>query len=164
MSLRRLISSFLIAVLALLGAASAGPLWAQEHPEHPEHPTDKPKAEGVSMADLADAITDYVKKDAVLKGGFFLVYDTEDKAPLALTLDRVHTERLSRVGDETYFACADFKTADGTVYDLDVFMKGKGKKSLQVTEVTVHKKMGAERYTWFEEGGIWQKKPVKAGN
>ena len=34
----------------------------------------------------------------------------------------------------------------------------------RVTEVTVHKKMGAERYTWFEEGGIWQKKPVKAGN
>lgn len=170
MTLRRLISIFifLVAALALLGGAggASSRLWAQEHPEHPrgEHPT-APKADkGVSMADLAAAITDYVTKDAALKGGFFLVYDTVDKAPLALTLDHVHTEKLARVGEETYFACADFKTPDGKVYDLDVFMKGSSKKSLQVTEVSVHKKAGVERYTWFEEDEIWNKKPVKASN
>ena len=163
MTMRHRVSSYLwVAALGLLVAASAVRVRAQEHPEHP---TNKPKLEtkGVSIPDLADAITDYVKKDAALKGGFFFVYDPVDKAPLALTLDHVHTERLSRVGPDTYFACADFQAPDGKLYDLDVFMQGPERESLQVTQVAVHKKAGAARYNWQEEGGVWKKMPVAAG-
>ena len=39
-------------------------------------------------------------------------------------------------------------------------MKGPGKDKLEVTEVSIHKEGGKERYTWYEEGGIWKKKPV----
>ena len=57
-----------------------------EHPaEHPEHPKDKAAGE-MTMDALAAAITDYVKRDAKLKGGFFLVYDAVDKKPLQLEL------------------------------------------------------------------------------
>ncbi len=149
--------------LLLVGGSARSALLAQEHPEHPEKSQAKPKAAGVSMSDLADAITDYVKKDTALKGGFFLVYDPADTMPLALTLDHVHTERLSRVSEQTYFACADFKTTNGKVYDLDVFMRGPDKQSLEVKEISIHKKNGTERYTWYEQGGIWKKKPAKAG-
>jgi len=110
------------------------------------------------MEDLAKAIEGYVQKDAALKGGYFVVYDPVAKQPLALTLVKVHKDRLSKMGDDTYFACADFTTPDGKVYDLDVFMQGADAGSLKATEVSVHKEAGKARYGWAEENGIWKKK------
>jgi hypothetical protein len=114
--------------------------------------------EAVTMDQLAEAITDYVAKDSDLKGGYFLVYDKEAKKPLMLRLDKVHMDRLARVYEGVYFACADFKTPDGTVYDLDVFMKGPSADALEATEVSVHKRNGKARYGWVQEEGVWKKK------
>jgi len=153
-----------VSLLLTLGARTPV-VFGQEHPKEAEHPEKKEHPEAgkkiaVTVADLAEAITAFVQKDTALKGGYFLVYDAEDKAPLLLTLDRVHTDRLSAVGAEKYFACADFKTPDGKLYDLDLFLAGADKGSLKVTEIAVHKEAGKERYTWYEEGGVWKKKPV----
>ncbi len=151
-----------------LGTASAVLLWAVAQPvaqaqEHPrEHPTaKKEKTSEVTVEMLSLAIADYVAKDAKLKGGFFVVYDPEAKKALALTLDKVHKDRLSKVGRGTYFACADFKATDGTLYDLDVFMKEAG-SGLEVTEVAIHKQEGKPRYAWAEENGVWKKKSLAA--
>ncbi len=147
---------------------------ANEHPKKTEHPEkktaehpEKKKAEHpegeikpLTKEDLAEAIEMYVKKDAALRGGYFMVYDSKVDKPLVLVLDKVHKDRLSMVGPKLYFACADFKTPEGKVYDLDVFMKGWDKHHLKVTEISVHKEAGKERYTWYEEEGIWKKKPV----
>ena len=133
---------------------------AQEHPEHPskdkEHPT---KAEGttVTVDQMALAITDYVNSDAKLKGGFFFVYDASTKKPLQLTLDKVHKEKLSQVGENLYFACSDFKEAGGKMYDLDFFMQSVNGQ-LTVTELMIHKEEGKPRYSWFEEAGMWKRK------
>jgi hypothetical protein len=134
----------------------------QERPsEHPqEHPGGKQKS-GLSTDDLADAIQNYVKREAALKGGFFLVYDKDARQTLTLTLERVHRERLSRVAPDTYFACADFKSSEGKTYDLDVFMRGPSKVKLEVTEISVHKEEGKARYNWVEKQGVWSKVPVK---
>ncbi len=128
--------------------------------EHPvEHPKGETKAtEGVSKEELAKSIVNYVKKDAKLKGGYFLVYDKKNKEALILELVLVHKDRLSKIAKDIYFACADFKTLKGKIYDLDVFMKGTEKGNLEVTEVSIHKEAGNPRYTWYEEGGIWKKK------
>ncbi len=117
-------------------------------------------ADEVTKDQLADAIESYVETESELKGGYFLVFDGHAKKPLVLTLDKVHKERLSRVGENLYFACADFATPEGKLYDLDVFMEGKGKASLVVMEISVHKEDGKERYTWFEKDGVWHKKPL----
>ena len=92
-----------------------------------------------------------------------MVYDTVADEALVLTLKKVHKDRLSQVGPKVYFACADFKTPQDKVYDLDIFMKGTDKDRLQVTEITVHKEDNKARYTWFETGGVWKKKPVAVG-
>lgn len=134
-------------VLLLGGALAAAPVFAEEAP---------PSA-AVSMEELSQAITDYVAEDAALKGGYFLVYDVVEKKPLMLVLDKVHHDRLARLSDGVYFACADFKNADGTVYDLDVFMKGPSVDRLVTTEITVHKKSGKPRYGWKEVDGNWVK-------
>jgi hypothetical protein len=128
-----------------------------EHPEHPEHPEGHAE---VTIERLAGAIEAWVAWDSKLHGGNFLVWDPEQKKTLELSLDKVHRERLSALGDGVYFACADFKAKDGAVYDLDVFMSGGSSpfENLWPTEVLVHKKDGAARYTWHEENGNWKRK------
>ncbi len=129
----------------------------QEHPtEHPNAATKK-----ITKETLAQAIADYVNREAKLKGGYFLFYDAKEGKTLALKLDKVHKDRLAKLGDDEYFACSDFKATDGNMYDLDIFMKGKSPDHLEVTQITLHKKNGKPRYTWYEENGVWKRKPVR---
>ena len=127
-----------------------------EHPEHPEHPTTK-KEPQLTVEALAISIENYIQNDVNLKGGFF-VYDKDKKELLTLTLTKIHKERLSNIGGETYFACADFSASNGNIYDLDIFMTGKSTNELLVTEINVHKENGKARYHWENKKGIWVKK------
>lgn len=148
--------------LAYLSLPAA--LFADEHPkehpsEHPkEHPSEHPSSSEakLSVDQLADAITLFVKEDAALHGGYLLVWDPVAKKPLALTLDKVHREKLAGLGDGVYFLCADFKATDGHMYDLDVFMK-QGEHGLATTQISVHKEEGKARYGWVEKDGVWTK-------
>lgn len=152
-----------LAIALALALIPAG-VSAQEHPEHPkekskekskEHP--EAKTSGVTKEAIAKAIKDYVEKEVKLKGGYFLVYDQTAKKPLVLTLDRVHDDRLCKVSERVCFACADFKTSENKVYDLDVFMKH-SESGFEVTEISVHKEDGKARYNWSEKDGTWSKK------
>jgi len=159
MSLRNLHPFVPAVIVAVVGFA--GVSFAQEHPEHPkkmEHPKNAPA--GVSKEDLAIAIEAYVHGEMEKGGGTWKVPDTEENTTLALSLSKVHNDKLAQTGPDVYFACADLKNEDGHMYDLDVFMKGPDKDQLKVTEVTVHKKDGKERYTWEEEHGMWEKVQV----
>jgi hypothetical protein len=136
----------------------------KEHPEGggKEHPEESPDVavERLTIDELAEAITEWVAAEAAETGGFLVIEHPDTGESLELTLDKVHRERLSRVGEQTYFACADFVGRDGTLYDLDVFMQGPDRESLKTTEVTLHKVNGEARYTWYEEDGVWKKRPV----
>ena len=138
---------------------------AQEHPtgsKKAEHPTTsiKPQivqGERITMQNLARAIESFVEADINLRGAF-LVIDPSTNEVLKLNLEKVHKERLSHVGDDVYFACADFNADDGKVYDLDIFLRGTNTDELTVTEISVHKEEGEARYSWLNENGIWVKK------
>jgi hypothetical protein len=132
---------------------------AQEHPEHPKEKPSIAASDTMSLDELANAITLYIQQDTKLKGGYFLVWDAEEKKPLALKLDHVHRERLASLGGGVFFACTDMKTDDGMLYDLDFFMK-RNPKGIETTDVSIHKKAGKPRYGWKEENGVWTK--VKA--
>ncbi len=124
--------------------------------EHPsEHPTTV-KSLKLTISQLAESIEKYIQQDVELKGGFF-VFDVKNDEVLNLTLNKIHKERLSNIGNDTYFACADFKASNGKVYDLDVFMMGKSQDDLVVTEINVHKESGIARYGWQNQSGIWVK-------
>jgi hypothetical protein len=130
--------------------------------EHPEHPTGKQKPAGLTKDQLADAIEAYIKKEAAANNGNFPITDEKSGEKLQLTLERVHRERLARVGDDKYFACVDFKNTKGTIYDVDFFMKGTSKENLTFSEFMIHKVDGKARYTWHEENGVWKRKPVES--
>ena len=151
----RLLGLAALAVLVVSGAAAAQP------PEHPEHPDDA-KAAGPALTEdqLADAIAAHVKKES--RDGWYTVDDPVGGKPLRLKLADVHRERLARTAPDTYFACADFTSEDGTKYDLDFFMKGKDAAHLTFSDVAIHKRNGVERYRWREQDGLWTKEPVEA--
>lgn len=145
----------------------------KEHPskgkeEHPakgkEHPAEHPTRQGspITVDALAKAIEAYVAGEAKKHDGYFVFTDPEEKKELRLKLVKVHKKRLAHLGDDVYFACADFKTPDGVMYDLDIFMKGKSAEDLTFTKVMLHKKNGVPRYTWYEEDGVWKRKPVES--
>ena len=94
-----------------------------------------------------------------------MVYDDLADKPLRLSLDKVHRARLSKIDDGLYFVCADFKTPEGLVYDLDFWMRGTRKEELRVTDViAVHKEDGKRRYYWSlnAESNLWEQKPITA--
>ena len=148
-------------MVAILTILIALPIVSCKKHEHPaEHPEENGGKAGVTKDQLADAVEAYVKQESAKQGGYFMVMDDKTGKELKLTLDKVHRKRLSKVGKNTYFACADFQTPEGKVYDLDVFMTGPDKDNLVFSNFSVHKEAGKERYTWYEEGGIWKKKAI----
>ena len=164
-SLRRVM--VMVGCVAAISLVSSRAAFAQEHPEHPEeskhaehpeHPTGD-KAE-ITKDAMAASIEAYVGSDAELKGGYFFVYDDAASEVLWLTLDLVHRERVSMVGENLYFACADLTTKDGKTYDLDFFMEADDDGELMVTDIMVHKEAGEPRYTWSEKDGIWVRNEV----
>ena len=64
------------------------------------------------------------------------------------------------VADGSYFACVDFKAEDGTMLDVDFFLKKQG-DGLVVTDTSVHKVNGKARYNYEEKNGVWVRVPEK---
>lgn len=155
-------------ILVIVFGLASGVSVAGEHPsEHPEKAKSSTEAKGsdtrhkaLTKAELADAVVAHVKKQTKLHGGTWSIYDSVDDVTLALKLKKVHRDKLATIGDGVYFACADFVTPEGKVYDIDIFMKDQGDGKLQATEVSVHKEAGVPRYTWHEMGGTWHKKSL----
>ncbi|OGU14712.1 MAG: hypothetical protein A2X61_13705 [Ignavibacteria bacterium GWB2_35_12] len=127
----------------------------QEHPEN-----SKSIKKQLSIQELSEAMKIYIDKESKKNGGYFEVYDPVLKKTLKMKLTKLHDERLSPLGDDVYFVCADFKATDGSVYDIDIFMKGKSKDELIATDTKVHKVNGEPRYTWYEEDGVWKTKEL----
>jgi len=139
-----------------LEAASRAPGSERLAPdEHPElaHLTQ------VSTDSLAEAITSYVAAESKQRGGSFPVPAPAGGQELGLTLDTVHRERLSRLADGRYFACADFKDTKGNTYDVDIFMRAES-KGLVPADILVHKVNGAARFNWAERDGVWSAVPA----
>ncbi len=152
-------------VLGLAAAAilSLGLFLQGCKPEHPEHPKaaaqdDKPSLDGLEKW-IIDAVDKRKDKDGKIK-----IEDDVEKKDLLTTFVKVHKERLSEVEPGLFFACNDFKTDDGTIYDVDFWMKWTGGKGFEFSKLKVHKVSGKPRYSWEEKDGKWGMVPVPAEN
>jgi len=150
-----------IAAATLMLGGDVARSWSAEHPA--EHPAGAGKPT-VSLEDVAQHVESYVKQDS--KDSAFKIHDQRAGKELSLRLDRVHRDRLSQVGPDMFFVCADFKSADGKLYDVDLFVQGTRKDNLRVLadKTSVHKEDGKERYSWAlnNKTGSWEQKPVGA--
>lgn len=170
---RPLILSLVFTAAVCLASA---PLAAQEHPrketpsqekkkEHPgkEHPGQEHPKSGkqVTTDDIDAAIRAHIDEKTKASGGKFPVRDDVLNKTWELDLVRVHKEKLTPLADGTYFACVDFKAAEGTAVDVDFFLKKEGER-LVVTDTSVHKVGGKARYTYREKDGVWERAAEKA--
>ena len=99
--------------------------------------------------------------DAQIKAGNGYFTFWNDSIELSLKLVRVHTEYLSVLGSNEFFACVDLATENGDVYDVDFFLEGIV-GDMKVTQTDVHKLNGKPYYAW-EQGDdkIWHTVPVE---
>lgn len=164
----------MVVLMLACGSALAQVQPQQQPPQRQQRPggrrggnANRQAAREVTAQELANMVQRYVERQTTLQGGAFVYYDQETQKPLVLTLDKVHEDRLAKTGENSYFVCADFKSPEGKAYDLDFFLTGGGQRRPRVTEISIHKAEGRERYSWVEANGVWQKKllasPGKAG-
>jgi len=154
-----------IAAFAVLLAAAAR---AGEHPEHPSQPkAPAPKPAAASgafvedkglMRAFADAVERYVAESEEAAGSFE-AYDEKLDKTWKLKLVRIHRDRIARLGRDKFFACADFKSADGKPRGLDLdFYATKTGDGWSVDEVLIHKLDGHPRFNYDKDN---RRVPVK---
>jgi hypothetical protein len=162
-----MITRFITAAAVALFFTPAMSSFAQEHPEHPtkkeetkkgqnpEHPKKGSEEKKVTKSEISTGIKKHISSESKNSSDkkFHVNYDGKD---LALDLVKVHDDRLSSLGEDTYFACVDMKATDGTIYDIDFFMSGRP-GAMKITETSVHKVNGKPLYNWKEENGVWKK-------
>ena len=135
----------------------------------------KPEEHAEEVADTAD-VTTTSKKVTISdvergiraniaakeeQGGGYFNYN-KDTVNLSLKLVRVHTEYLSVLGPNKFFACVDLATVNGDVYDMDFFLEGTA-EDMTVTRTDLHKLNGKPYYTWKQnkQDKTWFTVPVK---
>lgn len=134
----------------------------------PSAPTTKAVADAPSkknqatIGDVETGIRQYIQNKTENDSGYFTILN--DSTNLKLRLVRVHTEYLSVLDSQSYFACVDLADTKGDVYDVDFFLSG-SPKSMRVTETTVHKLNGKPFYTWQQNPDkTWQRKSANPAN
>ena len=113
----------------------------------------------ITISDVEAGIRANIDTRTKEGGGYFNFQN--DTMDLGLKLVRVHTEYLSILGPNEFFACVDLATENGDVYDMDFFLKGVP-GDMQVTRTDLHKLNGKPFYTWKQtEDKTWVTVPVK---
>ena len=112
-----------------------------------------------AIEDVATFIENHIAAATKDSGGLMTVHDTKFETNHKLRLDKIHRERLAQTAEATYFVCADFKDASGKVFDLDFWVK-QGEHGLVVAETMIHKEDGEPRYTWQQDGDVWNRKHI----
>ncbi len=118
-----------------------------------------PKSKKVSKQEVEVGIRANIETRTKEGGGYFNFQ--KDTVDLSLKLVRVHTEYLSILGPNKFFACVDLATENGDVYDVDFFMKGDATQ-MEVYQTDVHKLNGKPYYTWKKgKDKTWYTVPVQ---
>ena len=125
-----------------------------------EDSTVKVKQHEVTIQDVEQGIRANIADQTAAGNGYYTF--NNDTTEFRLKLVRVHTEYLSVLKDDEFFACVDLATEEGDVYDVDFFLQG-SKDNMEVTRTNLHKLNGKPYYTWKQnkDDKTWYTLPVE---
>ena len=125
-----------------------------------EHSSAENTRKKVSIEEVEAGIRANIEAKTKEGGGYFNFQ--KDTVDLSLKLVRVHTEYLSVLGPDEFFACVDLATAEGDVYDMDFFLTGEP-GDMRVTRTDLHKLNGKPYYSWKQnkQDKTWFTVPVE---
>ena len=124
-----------------------------EHPKGHEHPVGSKAWTKQMNKEFVVAVEDSIAKKAAAGGGAFKVADDKLGKEWALKLVGVHKKRVAYLGDQHFFACADFKPVEKGAkdkVDLDFYATKNADGSWAIDKVLIHKVNGEPRYTYNE--------------
>jgi len=151
MSWRTIISSAVVVCMVLAGGGRQKGQDAQA--------ASAPPGPDTVTADIQKSIERHVEEQIRLGGGYFKLPFRDQQ--LRLKLVRVHTEYLSKLAPNRFFACVDLVDISGDVYDVDFFLAG-DQPAMKVTETSVHKINGQPFYAWEQKSdGTWHRIAMK---
>lgn len=125
----------------------------QEHPQGHEHPLGSKAWTKQMSREFTKAVEDYVGQKSAAAGGAFKVHDDKLGKDWALKLVGVHKKRVAHLGDQHFFACADFKSVEkGSKDKVDLdFYAAKTGAEWKIDKVLIHKVNGQPRYTYNDK-------------
>lgn len=147
-------------MIALVASLMTAGLHAAEHPEHPkghEHPVGSKAWTKQMSKEFTKAVEDHVAQKSAAEGGAFKIHDDKLGKDWSLKLISVHKKRVAHLGDQRFFACADFKSVEKgskDKVDLDFYATKKADGSWTIDKVLIHKVNGEPRYTYNEKNEI----------
>jgi len=151
MSWRTIISSAVVVCMVLAGGGRQKGQDAQA--------ASAPPGPDTVTADIQKSIERHVEEQIRQGGGYFKLPFRDQQ--LRLKLVRVHTEYLSKLAPNRFFACVDLVDISGDVYDVDFFLAG-DQPAMKVTETSVHKINGQPFYAWEQKSdGTWHRIAMK---
>ena len=151
MSWRTIISSAVVVCMVLAGGGRQKGQDAQA--------ASAPPGPDTVTADIQKSIERHVEEQIRIGGGYFKLPFRDQQ--LRLKLVRVHTEYLSKLAPNRFFACVDLVDISGDVYDVDFFLAG-DQPAMKVTETSVHKINGQPFYAWEQKSdGTWHRIAMK---
>ncbi|MBI5631312.1 MAG: hypothetical protein HY921_10575 [Elusimicrobia bacterium] len=126
---------------------------AGEHPKGHEHPVGSKAWTKAMNKEFTKAVEDHVAQRSAAEGGAFKIQDEKLGKEWALKLIGVHKKRVVHLGDQRFFACADFKTVEkGKKDKLDLdFYASKTPEGWKIDKTVIHKVNGKPRYTYNEK-------------
>lgn len=118
-----------------------------EHPAGHEHPAGSKHWTKQMTQEYTKAVEDFVARSP----GGLKVHDDKLGKDWTLELVGVHKKRVVHLGDNRFFACADFKSLDSKdKLDLD-FYASKDGAAWKVEPAVIHKVNGKARYTYNDK-------------
>ncbi|OFX13377.1 MAG: hypothetical protein A2Z18_01895, partial [Armatimonadetes bacterium RBG_16_58_9] len=181
-STKTIIAALLIAAVVI--TAGCGKRERKSAPEHPSflmparpvllqaqhpgpgqesHPAPGAEADPEELRErFSRIVEEYVAEVAKENDGTFVIYDNVLHRVWKLKLARIHKDKIVPLGENRYFACADFDELGGSA-KLDLDFYASGSPEWNVTEALIHKVNGSPRYTYDENSKRVPVNPQKPG-
>ena len=107
---------------------------------------DDPSIKGKLRAEIQKTMQSHIEQTRI--GNDYVLYDPIDGKLLKMKLEELHSGIVHK-GD-FYVSCADFRTEDGVLYDVDFMVAGE-RGQLRVYQALVHKAGKAKRDYHLED-------------